>query len=425
MDFGLLVAQAKPVQPKAYEAVQSKSEPTTSFDQAFNQAIQTPVKETTTQNTQNTTDATTVEAVVEEVVEVIEADDLESVLNVLGIEHDESLAFVQIGEQLIPVETLMNIEDLTAALGMTPEELKNIVAQLLGDGVPTDDVWQLLEQAPALLAQITSLLQGEQSTVTPKEAGKVIEFLKLAQVVGMKTDTVYQQEFQLKETKNQLQTLLSQLTLAKPAEKAQKQTFQQVLQVTQTVQTTETAAPKPQVQQMDTAQNNLGQATLTQATTKTITVTLPTTNTAAQSEALVKQIEQVINRNQLSNNQGQIKLLLKLYPENLGQIRVELFHKDGVMQARLLASTGQAKDLLDANLNQLKTALAGQNIQMERIDIAQSLQSTEQSSRDQNFFNNFFRQQQEEQEEQKNEEDEQVTFEEFLQQQVEAEEVEV
>ena len=89
-----------------------------------------------------------------------------------------------------------------------------------------------------------------------------------------------------------------------------------------------------------------------------------------------------------------MKLLLKLFPENLGQIRIELIQKDGVLTARLLASTSLGKELLDSNFNQLKTGFVAQNIQMDRIDIAQSLQDANRNARDQNLFNNFFRQQQ-------------------------------
>ncbi|CAM5186513.1 hypothetical protein UACE39S_02691 [Ureibacillus acetophenoni] len=53
--------------------------------------------------------------------------------------------------------------------------------------------------------------------------------------------------------------------------------------------------------------------------------------------------------------------------------------KDGVLSARLLASTPQAKELLEGQINQLKTSFTQANIQMDRIDIAQSLQDPDQT----------------------------------------------
>ncbi|CAM5186521.1 hypothetical protein UACE39S_02692 [Ureibacillus acetophenoni] len=49
------------------------------------------------------------------------------------------------------------------------------------------------------------------------------------------------------------------------------------------------------------------------ATQKTVSITLPVEK-SAQGEALVKEIQQLMNRSQLSNSQGTMKLLLKLYP---------------------------------------------------------------------------------------------------------------
>ena len=62
------------------------------------------------------------------------------------------------------------------------------------------------------------------------------------------------------------------------------------------------------------------------------------------------------------------------------------------------------KSYLDNNLNQLKAGFVAQNIQMDRIDVAQSLQDADRNTRDQSFFNNFFGQQQEEEVEENEEE---------------------
>ena len=352
----------------------------------------------------NENEAITAEEAVAEVTEVVEATTLEEVFDVLGIEHDEAMLFAEIEGQLIPVEEMMNLEDLTAALGITKEELQSIIEQLLGEQMSMDDVWAILEQTPALLAQITAVLQGESNVVTPKEATKVVEFLKLAESLSVKTDTVYQQQYQLNQTKDLLQSFASQFQSATQQETTKNATFQQVVQ-----QLTQTAVK----QETDTTQVNANQQQTTTVTTKTVTVTLPA-QPSAQSEALTKEIQNLLNRSQLSNNQGTMRLVLKLFPENLGQIRIEVMQKDGILQARLLATTAVGKELLDSNLNQLKSAFVSQNIQMERIDVAQSLQDAERNNRDQNFLNNFFRQQQEEQEEKKDGEDEQQSFSEFL-----------
>lgn len=416
MDIGLLqMAQPRTPIAKPAQSTTSKVKDSQSFDKVLNETVSTEKVEAAPKETTNTKEqAAPVEEVAAEVVELAEAPTLKDVFDQLGIEYDEGMMLINLEGQMLPINEMMDLENLAAMLEMTPEQLESLVQQLLKEEMPLEDVWAMLEQAPALLAQITSILQGESSEVPPKDAAKVAEFLKLAQMIGMKADTVYQQEFQLNETKNALQSLVAQLQPQQSQqETAKPNVFQQVVQ--------QASASQTQAKQETDVTQVQGQHHNTSVTTKTVTVTLPAER-PAQSEALAKEIQNLINRSQLSNNQGTMRLVLKLFPENLGQIRIEVMQKDGMMQARLLATTSSGKELLDSNLHQLKTAFAAQNIQMDRIDVAQSLQDAERS-RDQNFFSNFFRQQQEEQEEKKNEDEEQQSFDELLAEQVFNEEV--
>ncbi|MGM9948628.1 MAG: flagellar hook-length control protein FliK [Lysinibacillus sp.] len=403
MDIALLqMAQPRMEAAKPARSSSDSAKAPSSFDKMLHDTVATS-QAATTQTEAEAAQVQPVQKVAEEVVEMAEAPMLKDVLDLLGIDYDESMLFINLEGQMMPMEEMMTLENLTAMLGVTPEQLESIMQQLLGQEAPLDDAWAMLEQAPTLLAQVTSILKGESTQVTPKEAAKVAEFLKLAQMVGMKTDTAYQQEFQLTETKNALQSLVIQLQPVQQ-ETAKPVLFQQVVQQVTSSQT--------QVkQEVDTTQVQGQQQQNTPVTPKTMTITLPAER-SAQSEALAKEIQNLINRSQLSNSQGTMRLVLKLFPENLGQIRIEVMQKDGMMQARLLATTASGKELLDSNLHQLKTAFAAQNIQMERIDVAQALQDAERS-KEQGFFNGFFRQQQDEQEE-KNDDEEQQSFEEFL-----------
>lgn len=70
-------------------------------------------------------------------------------------------------------------------------------------------------------------------------------------------------------------------------------------------------------------------------------------------------------------------MFLRLNPENLGSLRIELIQKDSQLTARILTSTGAAKEMLDSQVNGLKQALHSQNIQVERIEISQQLSQQE------------------------------------------------
>lgn len=347
---------------------------------------------------------------------IVEEDSLESLLEQLGVKMDESGLFALVGEESTPIalDELMTLDNLTELIGMTKEELSQIIEQLLGDTKQEiTDVWSLIEQAPHILNEVMAAVQKpEQNNVQPKELQQIVQLLKLAQLAGSKVDTVYQQEINLASLKDALLALANEAQKLAGTEQSTSKTttFQQVVQQGQ--QTTV---------KVETDTQTAGHLQQQVTHTKTVTVTLPAEK-PAQSDALIKEIQNLINRSQLSGQPGNMKLFLKLFPENLGQIRIELVQKDGVMTARLLATTAMGKELLENNINQLKAGFVSQNIQMERIDVAQSLQDADRNARDQNFFNNFFRQKDGEEKQDNNEdtlEEENISFKDLLSEEVE------
>ncbi|CAH0256787.1 flagellar hook-length control protein FliK [Peribacillus sp. Bi134] len=93
--------------------------------------------------------------------------------------------------------------------------------------------------------------------------------------------------------------------------------------------------------------------------------------TASQGE-FVKLFENILSKANFSVINGVNKLLIRLNPEHLGSLRIELIQKDGMLSAKILATTAQAKDMLENQIHGLKQAFSGQNIQIERIEISQT-----------------------------------------------------
>lgn len=332
---------------------------------------------------------------------VLNADSIEEVLDVLGIPHEDGLLMLQIGEEgkAVAIDEMLNLDNLMDALGIDTEQLQELMQKLLGEDKEAKDVWELLAlvdaQAPMLQTQIVAALQGE-GQVTPKEVAPLLQVLKLAQLVGQKTDLTASQENLLTDIKSLLTTLQTRVETTQVTTKTTVtlplQGFQKVIQQVQVTKQTETSP------------NEMVTANTVQTKADTFQVTLPAAK-PAQSEAFLKEMQAIINRAQISNAQGITRLSLKLYPENLGTIRIELVQNDGVLTARLLASTAHGRELLESQAHQLKQAFVQQNIQVDRLDIAQSLQDADRQQRDQSFFNNFFKQQQQEEQEQKNDDD--------------------
>lgn len=347
---------------------------------------------------------------------------MEEVVDLLGIPHDEGLLTIQVGEegQALAFDEMIDMDNLLAVLGIDPAQLLQTIQQLSGVNVEdTSDVWQainaVLGNDAEIVQQLMTALQGEQQRVTPKQAEQLLQFLKLAQVTGKNTDLVTNQSQALEQLNNLLKSVAQEVNAQSTNQTTQTtenytgkvplQGFEQVVQkIVKTIESVE------KTETTESTVNSVGPTANLTNSTKTITITLPTEK-GAQSEALAKEIQNLLNRSQISNTPGMTKLLLKLYPENLGSIRIEIIQQDGVLSARLLTSTAMGKELLDNQLHQLKTAFANANIQMDRIDIAQSLQETDRNLRDQSQFGQQFKQQSEQDErEQDDQEDESETM---------------
>lgn len=381
-----------------------KKENLSNFGSVFGQVLTSSNQTTQSSKTTSSNELADLQA-------LLNADSMGEVLDLLGISHDDGLLMLQFGEdgKAVALDEMLHLENILNALGIDEEQLQKIVQQLLGEEKEASDVWELLTlvdaQAPVLQANISTALQGE-GQVTPKEASQLLQVLKLVQLVGQKTDLTASQEDLLTTVKSLLTSLQTQVGTLQVTTKTTVTLpllgFQQVVQQVQVTK------------QSDTNTNDMLTPQTVQTKPDTFHVTLPTAK-PAQSEALLKEMQAIINRAQISNAQGITRLTIKLYPENLGTVRIELVQNDGVLTARLLASTAHGRELLDSQAHQLKQAFAQQNIQVDRLDIAQSLQDADRQQRDQSFFNNFFKQQQDEEQDQKSDdEDEGMSFSDYL-----------
>lgn len=104
-------------------------------------------------------------------------------------------------------------------------------------------------------------------------------------------------------------------------------------------------------------------------------------------EQLMKQFESILSKSQFMNSGGTQKLFIKLFPEHLGSIRIELFQKDQTMMARIITVSGTAKEMLESQINGLKQAFAAQNLSVERIEV------TQQQAQQERFLNRDSQQQ--------------------------------
>nr|WP_275695453.1 flagellar hook-length control protein FliK [Fredinandcohnia sp. SECRCQ15] len=90
-------------------------------------------------------------------------------------------------------------------------------------------------------------------------------------------------------------------------------------------------------------------------------------------EQFIKQFENILAKSSYLNSGGQHRLLIKLYPEHLGSLRIELLQSEGGLIAKIMASTNHAKELVESHLSSLKHSFQMQNIAVDKIDISTQL----------------------------------------------------
>ncbi|MGC3788407.1 flagellar hook-length control protein FliK [Priestia aryabhattai] len=94
-----------------------------------------------------------------------------------------------------------------------------------------------------------------------------------------------------------------------------------------------------------------------------------------QSSNLVNELEKIWSKASFSAEEGTSKLLIKLFPKQLGAISIEMLQKDSETVARIVVSSAKTKELLDSNLSTLRHGLASQHVSIDKIDVLLSEQA--------------------------------------------------
>lgn len=100
-------------------------------------------------------------------------------------------------------------------------------------------------------------------------------------------------------------------------------------------------------------------------------------------QQFVDEFTKLIAKSKLSSFNGNQQLSIKLYPEHLGKLDIQLIRDGGQLVAKLMTTTSTAKELIESQLNHLRQAFVSQNINVEKIDIEQSMQEFKRSGDDQ------------------------------------------
>ena len=319
-----------------------------------NQQVQKPVVQIPDESQQN---------IIQELLSILGAESLEQVENILGSK-----------------ELSVNTKELKGLLNKLLDEETDI-----NDELTESNVWDLLaginEQASQLSNTIVQSLYG-QGPATPVEAKQAVQLLKVVQLIGKKSDLTLKQEstlFDISRLVDDLKKMISkEVNTVISTKGKQKLLFETTSQISgvsenfskpatnhltldqsmkQVVIKQVTSPTETVVEVKEVTSNIQGQSsTIVQTKVEAVSVTLPTEK-PAQSEELVKELQKAMNRAQFGQAGGANRLVIKLYPEHLGTIRIELIQKDGMLTARMLASTALGKEMLGFTVRSIKTRI--------------------------------------------------------------------
>ncbi|GAB6931498.1 hypothetical protein JCM10914A_54810 [Paenibacillus sp. JCM 10914] len=84
----------------------------------------------------------------------------------------------------------------------------------------------------------------------------------------------------------------------------------------------------------------------------------------------------IINKFEIVKQQGFTEARISLNPQHLGQVDIKLSMQNGQLIAQFMTKSTDAKELIDQQIATLRTALIAQGLQVEKIEVTQSSQSS-------------------------------------------------
>lgn len=101
------------------------------------------------------------------------------------------------------------------------------------------------------------------------------------------------------------------------------------------------------------------------------------------AERFVEAMNRVVTRSfQVTQMNGIAEARISLMPEHLGQVDIKLTMQNGQLTAQLVTETVLGREALEQQLGALRSALQGQGIQVEKLEVVQQSSSTTTLFRD-------------------------------------------
>ncbi|GEM_PF-1237282 len=103
-------------------------------------------------------------------------------------------------------------------------------------------------------------------------------------------------------------------------------------------------------------------------------VTLPSGNVVQQQDV----IRQITEHFQISRRDNDTQINIKLYPAELGELKIDLSLKGGSVRANVVASSQYAQEIIEKNMGKLRTILESQGFTIDDISVTAKSDTTKE-----------------------------------------------
>lgn len=103
-----------------------------------------------------------------------------------------------------------------------------------------------------------------------------------------------------------------------------------------------------------------------------------------EERRFVKTLQRILQQGSMNlRSDGQTTLTLKLFPEHLGKLQIQVIQNGQKLAAQIIAESSATKDLVERSLPQLRQALHSQNVTFDQIDVEEFVNKDQQQQHEQ------------------------------------------
>lgn len=118
------------------------------------------------------------------------------------------------------------------------------------------------------------------------------------------------------------------------------------------------------------------------AKVKSLVLATPTGAPIA-TDQIQEQVESILKNSTFTRIGDSQKMVIRLTPEHLGSLKIELIQNEGNLVAKIMTETAEAKEKLETHLSSLKHGLTSQNITVDKIEISYNPSQQERLNKEQ------------------------------------------